>query len=250
MITALDNKYVKLAASLKTQKGRTENGLFLLEGQKLIDEAEKSGFEFVKIFVTDGFADRYVKYADRCDTVSAAVQKKICDSVTPQGISAIAKIKEPRFEKLERLIILENVQDPGNFGTVLRTAESFCFDGVITVGSAQSRFSPKVMRSAMGSALRVPVMHFESVQKAAEFVRQKQIAVYCAVLNAHSEKLSEVKFNAPCAVAVGNEGHGLSEEFVAAFANPVYIPMSGKTESLNAAVAAAVLMWEVYRQTL
>ena len=250
MITALDNKWVKIASSLKTQKGRIENGFFLIEGKKLIEEAQTSGYEIVKIFVTDGMQDKYARFMDCADVVSSAVQKKICDSQTPQGISALAKIKTFSPTKFDRVLIAENLQDPGNMGTLIRTAESFGFDALITVGSEISRFSPKVMRSAMGSALRLPIVHFETPLKAKEFCLEKGITVYSAVLNGASQKLTEVEFKTPCAVAVGNEGNGLTPDFVNAFAKSVYIPMSGKTESLNAAAAAAVLMWEVYRQTL
>ncbi len=250
MISALDNKWVKTAASLKTQKGRCENGMFLLEGRKLLDEAAKADYEVVKIFITQGHEERYSSYLAQADIVTEAVQKKICDSITPQGISAIAKIKSVPFSAYNRVLMLEDIQDPGNMGTLLRTAESFDFDGVITVGSEISRFAPKVMRSAMGSALRMPIIHFETVAQAKEFTSTESITVYSAVLNDTSEKLNKVGFNTPCAIAVGNEGHGLSEEFVDTFGNCVYIPMSGKTESLNAATAAAVLMWEVYSRSL
>ncbi len=250
MISALDNKWVKAAASLKSQKGRSETGLFLLEGHKLLTEAVSCGYEIEKIFITCGCEDKYPDFANRAEAVTEAVQKKICDSVTPQGISAIAKIKKIPFENYQMILVAENLQDPGNMGTLMRTAESFGFDGIVTVGSEISRFSPKVMRSAMGSALRMPVMHFDTPEAAAEFLSPKNITVYSAVLNSDSKKLNEVELSLPVAVAVGNEGRGLSEEFVNTFPSCVYIPMSGKTESLNAGAAAAVLMWEVYRKTL
>ncbi len=246
LITSLENVRVKIASSLKTSSGRKKHGAFLLEGEKLIDEAVKCGYEMIDCFVLESKSAQYASYLQNgAYTVNDKVFGKITETENPQGIAAVFEFQDIKPDKLNKLVILENIQDPGNFGTVIRTAEAMGVDAVCVVGSAPDRYSGKVMRSAMGAALRMPVIKFQNTDDAFEFFEKEKIAVYAAVLDDTASPVDEVSFDAKSAVAVGNEGKGLSREFISKCDKRVYIPMKGITESLNASAAASVLIWEM-----
>lgn len=247
-ITSVDNSLIKMVSQLNKHSGRKKYSCFALEGDKLIKEAIQWGYKPIDIFVEENSRQKYSDFIDMgAHTVTLAVLKKITNSITPQGVVATFRLKELEIPQINRAIILENIQDPGNVGTIFRTAESFGVDCIIFVGDCVDITSPKVVRSSMGSVLRLACISFETPQQLKSFVEQKQISVYSAVLNEKALPITKVKLSMPCAFAIGNEGSGLSNDFLNCFDNGIYIPMTGKTESLNAAVAASVVMWEMYK---
>ena len=142
---------------------------------------------------------------------------------------------------------VENLQDPGNLGAVLRTAEALGLSGVLLAGNCCDVYSPKVLRASMGAVFRLPFRSVERLADAAPTLRQTGFALYAAVPDRTAKRVTELSFEKPSIIAVGNEGNGLEAETVAACGQAVTIPMRGRAESLNAAASAAILMWELMR---
>ena len=182
-------------------------------------------------------------------TVKDSVFESMSETVTPQGILCV--VSQPVYSLEDmisgpevRLLILEDIQDPGNLGTMIRTAEAAGMNGIVMSRGTVDVFSPKVIRSTMGAALRVPFVYTGDLNATLDELRAKDIAVYAAYLR-NGTDYRKVKFSGRTAILIGNEGNGLSDEAVAHASENVFIPMAGEVESLNAAVAAAILMYAV-----
>lgn len=237
-ITSLENKAVKLAASLQKKKYRDLYGKFLIEGMKLIHEAMAFGYEFESVFYVPDMVTYDLSMP--AYEVSYEILCKITDTVTPQGIAAVVSVKEPEMSKLDlaqRVVYLDRLQDPGNVGTIIRTADAFGFDAVILSKGCADLFSPKVIRSAMGSAFHLEIFRDFS----AEELRMLGKKIYSSSLEA-SDMPKKIDF--PAVLVIGNEGQGISNEIKAVTDEFVKIPMSGNAESLNASIAAGILLYE------
>lgn len=177
--------------------------------------------------------------------ITEDISEYISDTKTPQGLYAAAELREWELPRnANRIIVMDGVQDPGNVGTILRTAEAFGFDGAVLLGACADVYSPKTLRASMGSSLRFPF-----VCCAAEELRSvlDGFAIYAAMLDSSAAALGETAFADRSAVIIGSEGRGVSTEAAAVCDEKLYIPIGG-AESLNAAVAAAVIMWEIVRR--
>ena len=186
------------------------------------------------------------------ETVSEEVFRKMSDTLAPQGILAVLKRPEYSLQTLLKtpdpfFIVLENLQDPGNLGTILRTGEGAGVTGVILSSDTADIFNPKTIRATMGSIYRVPFCRTSDMKETLEQLREAGVVTYAAHLRG-KDYYDGVSFKGPVAFLIGNEGNGLKEETAALAERYVKIPMEGKVESLNAAVAAALLMYEVRRQ--
>jgi len=237
-ITSLDNKAVKLAASLQKKKYRDLHGKFLIEGMKLIKEALAFGYEFEAVFYVPDKVDYDLELP--AYEVSYEILCKITDTVTPQGIAAVVSVKEPKREKLmqaQRVVYLDRVQDPGNVGTIIRTADAFGFDAVILSKECADLYSPKVIRSAMGSVFHLEIYRDFSVEE----LKALEKKIYSSSLEASSMPES---IELPAVLVIGNEGQGISDEIKVATDEFVKIPMVGNAESLNASIAAGILLYE------
>ena len=148
---------------------------------------------------------------------------------------------------IEKPIFLENIQDPGNLGTILRTAEGAGIDGIIMNKGTVDIYNPKVVRSTMGSIFRVPFMYCDDIMGKVDELKKSGVKVYAAALGG-TRNYSEPDYTRPSAFAIGNEGNGLTDEMINAADERIKIPMLGKVESLNAANAAGILMYEAFRQ--
>lgn len=255
MITSVQNPGIKNLIQLQ-KKGRTrkEQGLFVVEGPKMFSEIPEG--QLVKAYVSESFIHdgRHMEMFKKVpyELVSDRVFREAADTVNPQGILAV--VKQPAYtviqlleEKEElSLLLLEDIQDPGNLGTILRTAEAAGISGIIMSKETVDIFNPKVIRSTMGAIFRVPFVYAEDFQSELERI-QKETVVYAAHLDGKSY-YDEVKYGPKTAVLIGNEARGLKEETAAKADILVKIPMEGQAESLNAAVAASVFMYERYRQ--
>ena len=248
-VVSLKNERVKAAAALKTTRGRKESGCFLLEGQKLVAEGIAAGYDLVEVFYTDEQALlRSGAARERATEVSDEVLARIANTVTPQGVVAVARRKEQAALVLApngRYVLLENLQNAGNVGNILRTAEAFGIDGAIFCGDAVDIFAPKVLRGSMGSALRLPTLHFKSVGQAAAALRGAGLSLWGAALRDDAQLLTQAGEGCG-AIAIGNEGAGLTGRLLDLCDKLVLIPMKGETESLSAPCAAAVLLWELW----
>lgn len=234
-------------------KERRERGLFAAEGRKLFLETPPHMRE--QVFVSGSFAEREQELLRDCryEVVDDRLFVKMCDTQTPQGILTVARMPQYKREDLLRgegsplLLLLEDIQDPGNVGTILRTAEAAGVSGVFLSGKCADLFQPKVIRATMGSVFRVPFCVEEDLCETAMWLRAQGICLYAAALEG-SESFFSNSYAEACAFLIGNEGRGLSEELLARADHRVRIPMSGRVESLNAAVAAAVFLYETKRQ--
>ncbi len=252
LITSRENPLIKEACALVSdKKARKESGLFVVEGARLCSEACKSGAEVLRLFVTEEAEKKYPEYlssllseAKEVYNISTGVADKISDTKTPQGVFAVCRMEEKEINLDDEglFVLLSGLQDPGNIGTILRTCEAMDVKGVFLCSCADA-FSPKVLRGTMGCIFRLPVRVFSDTAKALELLSEKGVTTYASALSENALLLPGVKFEKKSCVLIGNEGNGLSTEVISACDYSVMIPMPGKAESLNAASAAAILIY-------
>ena len=256
IITSKNNSAVMAAAKLADKKYREREGKFAFEGIKLFSEAMAAGVRFSRVFVTEA---AYEKYAEKLSTlekgvltvVSEAVYEKLSFENAPQGVFSVAEYFSPSVKKeTSFVLLLDGVADPGNFGAVLRSADAFGVDTVYTGKNGADLYNPKTVRACMGSIFRVDVRRSESIAKDIEALQKEGFRVFATALDKRSKDIRAVDFSGKIAFVIGNEGHGVSAEVLAACDGSVIIPMREGPESLNAAVASSVVMWEAARNRL
>ena len=271
MITSTSSSQVKHIVNLqKKSKLRKEEKQFVVEGIKMVSEAPKD--RLVKVYVSETFKSDNEEFLKKMDyealgkdileAVSDNVFIRMSDTQTPQGIMAVVKMSEITIEDLfgrdmhinsntiqPLLLILENLQDPGNLGTIIRMAEGAGVTGVIMSYNTVDIYNPKTIRSTMGSLYRVPVIYVDDICEAVEECKQKGIRVYAAHLKG-TDNYNVKDYTQPTAFMIGNEGNGLTDKITDKADELVRIPMQGKVESLNAAIACTILTYEAVRQRL
>lgn len=277
IISSKDNKKIKYIRSL-FEKGsiRKKSKTFVVEGIKLVDEALEYG-KVLEVVCTESLYDEiisgdlsgnrllagndknitnYVKKGSSLLVVSDTVFKSMSETKTPQGILAVVEM--PDYGLLDKgfleqaytkngkikLIVLEDTADPGNLGTIMRTAEAAGVTGVIMGKGTVDIFNPKVVRSTMGSIFRLPFTYVEDLKETIKELKKQRISFYATHLKGE-KSYKDIKYSDKSAILVGNEARGLSNEVADLADTYVLIPMQGKVESLNAAVAAALIMYEV-----
>lgn len=242
----------------------------VLEGARICSDAlaecSRGNIGICSVFATETALERYERFADRglfesdrdgkfC-IITEQIAEKLSDTKNPQGVFAVVKMWEKKLspELLNakgRYAVLDNLQDPGNLGTIIRTADALGFDGAVLVNNCCELYNPKVLRSTMGSVFRLPVFTADSLEKAVEcFSKAGGIKSYAAVVDADAKTVGDFKFQGGCAVVIGNEGSGLTDEDAALCTERITIRMTGNAESLNAASAAAILLWEMSKREL
>lgn len=245
----------KIWRSLHRRKGRERAGLFLLEGPILLAEALGSEVRLESVLVAKGARDepairalieRCEGRGVECETVGDREFSRLVATVTPQGIAAAARVPEATWRQLSprRLLVLDAVQDPGNVGTLIRTAEASGLGGVICLPGTADPWSPKVTRAAAGSTLRVPVL-LEAWEVVLKRLRAADTALWAADPNGEPVGRGEPT-PAALALVVGNEGAGVSRPVLSAADRRVAVRMKGPVESLNVAVAAAILIDRIF----
>lgn len=251
-ISSRKNYNIRVVRELfKSAKYRAETDLFAVEGDHLCGELADSAGNIEFFLYTEKAAEKYpetVKKASEKSFFTAVITEElseyISDTKSPQGVFAAAeRFGSPIPENARRLVILDGVQDPGNVGTMIRTAEAFGIDGIVYVNNCADKFSPKTLRASMGSAFRVPSL-VTTTDSLAGFLGG--FAVYGAMLDETAKRLGEAEFPEKTAIVIGSEGSGISPEVAAVCGEKLYIPIKG-AESLNAAAAAAILIWELGR---
>lgn len=260
MITSVHNKFIKEAAALLAKKKeRDRRGLFVVEGVKLFAEAPTE--RIVQVYIAERMqAQLFAQYGEKlqnlpCEIVSDEVFEKMSDTVTPQGILCLVRQYSYNIEEIlsacekKRMlfILLEDLQDPGNVGTIFRTAEAAGANGVIMSSRTADIYNPKTIRSTMGSIYRVPFLYEEDISSIIKRLRKEGVSVYAAHLSGETD-YDAYDYRESTAFLIGNEGRGLREETAAAADERIRLPMEGKVESLNAAVASSILLYEAYRQ--
>lgn len=255
MITSSSNQQIKnIAALIKRAKERRARGLFVAEGRKMFEEAPREWVENIYVaesFLSEPGAERLL-VGREYETVSDAVFCGVSDTQTPQGILCLVRM--PHYERREllsgartRLLILESIQDPGNLGTMLRTGEGAGITGILMNQTTADLFNPKTIRATMGSIYRVPFYVTDDLAGDISKLKANGVRVYAAHLRG-MRRYDEEDYAGATAFLIGNEGNGLSDEIAGLADTLIRIPMEGQVESLNAAVSAAILMYEAKRQ--
>lgn len=255
MIESNNSRQIKYLHRLRdNSRFRREEKAFLVEGWKMTDEAVRHGL-VKKVYIREGHEREWEKRIDGAFSKTEVVKKnlfdRICDTMTPQGVMAVADMPSYCFEEFlspgrRRFLCLEDIRDPGNLGTMMRTAEGAGITGIILSGNSVDIFNPKVVRSTMGSLFRVPYFYAPDFIETMGRLRDSGVTLYAAHLQG-SVPYHEITYGEAVGFLIGNEARGLSESAVEAADFAVRIPMEGELESLNAAVSAAILMYESVR---
>lgn len=259
MITSSSNKGVKEVIQLEQKaKVRKEQGLFVAEGIKMFLEAPIDIIR--KVYVAETFLrqmpasckDKFETLPSHYETVTDEVFQKMSDTKTPQGILCVMQQNQYTLKSMftvsnPMIIIIEDIQDPGNLGTIFRTAEGAGVTGIIMSSDTVDIYNPKTIRSTMGSVYRMPFIYAQDLDIIIEEMQKRKITVYAAHLQG-AKAYDTCDYTSGTAFLIGNEANGLKYETAKKAETAIKIPMAGKVESLNAAVAASVLMYEAARQ--
>jgi RNA methyltransferase, TrmH family len=243
----------------------TDSGDYAIEGSRILEEAIRSGARFSAVFFRESFEDRAERLLPQlgAHVETLLVPDKLFDSIvpseSPQGVAALVRAKEFSLNDLnDRLhvgpiVVLAGLQDPGNLGTILRSAEAFGSAGVILSEGTVSPFNSKVIRASAGSIFRLPIIHNHGKSKA---VRLEEIIIQfrgqkirlIATSSHKGASLEQARLNAPAAIFFGNEGSGLSRDLIGQMDESIVIPHAAQVESLNAGVASSIVLYEAARQ--
>ncbi len=257
VIKSKENNILKEIKKLKEKKYRVENKKFIIEGFRFIEEGFKSDFVIDKIFVKEGslekFKEKFSSYMNTYDEklfiINDNLFKIISCTENSQGVLAVLNMKEEILSVKDGLYILaDKVQDPGNLGTIIRTAHSAGCRGVILSKDTVDLYNEKTLRSTMGSVFNIPIIHDEDLSFTKKLINEGYNLV-CSSLQT-DKNFYEVNLVDNGIIAVGNEGNGISDEVVNLATCKVKIPMLGNTESLNVAIAASIMIYEGVRQKL
>lgn len=260
MITSTSNARVKNLVNLKKKrKERDKENVFLVEGIRMFREVPADKLK--EVYVSESFYKKEKQLVDdiasrskvRVEILADNVFSHVSDTMTPQGVLCVVEQMNYSLEnvlengKVPHLMVLDNLQDPGNLGTIVRTAEGAGVTGIIMSKETVDIYNPKVIRSTMGSIYRMPFYYAEDLLDAIAEMKKRNISTYAAHLDG-KHSYDEEDYKKPCAFFIGNEGNGLRDEIADAADIYIRIPMCGQVESLNAAIAACVLMFEAARQ--
>ena len=257
IITSKDNEQIKHIRKLKDKKFRDKQGEFFVEGMKLVREAIDEGADIKTIVICDECEesgkfdkrDLYEIAKHNCIYVNERVFNHICDVQNPQGILAVIgkmqNTKEIEYNE-DLIVILDGVQDPGNMGTILRTLDSVGLSQVIVSNICVDVYNPKVVRATMGAVFRINIIESEDLTETIKELKKNKIELVVTALDTN-KSIYDVEYK-KMAVVIGNEVNGVSPEIAKMADRKAKIPMFGRTESLNAAVAASVVLYEYVRQ--
>lgn len=269
VITSRQNPTVKRVCALLEKKARRREGLFRFDGIKLLCEAVEKRLELELVLISEAL-EPSVRLrlselvaaggidAGRILCVSSSVFEKVSEEASPEGIITVAKIPakiHSRIERAEdysaegRLLIVEAMRDPGNLGTVIRSASALGIDRLIISDDCAELYNPRTVRAAMGAlfALRIDIADTEDMPLLIKRLRSQGREIYATALTDDARRINEIELREGDAFVIGNEGHGLSEAVIKASSGAVIIPMTEGSESLNAAAAAAICIWETVR---
>lgn len=259
MITSSSNPRIKQVVQWQEKaKERRNAGIFLVEGFKMFEEAPVEKIQ--EVYISEGALERALQDEGTgeklrktgYEVVASELFRKMSDTQTPQGILCVVKRPEYTLNQVlaastPLLVVLENLQDPGNLGTIVRTGEGAGITGVIMSKGTVDIYNPKTIRATMGSIYRVPFVYVEDLLEVPGLLKKAGIKSYAAHLEG-KQYYDSFSFEEGTAFFIGNEGNGLSRELADAADAYLKIPMEGRVESLNAAIATSLLMYEAHRQ--
>lgn len=254
-ITSKDNPLYKLCAKLASRKYRDQYGQYLIEGERVIRDAVKTGQRMTAVIAEDGYPLEENAFSCPCVISDKKLFSQIAQTQTSQGI--IAVVEKPSLnreafcskisEQSGNVVLLDRLQDPGNIGTIIRTADAAGYSGVMTIKGTADLFSPKIVRAAAGSLFRMPVFSAENPQEAVSILEKAGKTVLATGFDT-SLYYYDVDMKRDIGLIIGNEGNGISDELMGMAHKIIKIPMDGDIDSLNAAVAAGILMYESVRK--
>jgi len=262
-ITSKGNSNIKLFQKLvSSKKARDEHNMFPLEGMRLVCDAISENLELHCVFIVESYEEKYGEALNLLKNknleslvfyITDELSNKLSDTMNPQGIYAICKKLDKKLNADTILdngkyIILNNLQDPGNIGAIIRTADAVGISGIALTENCCDIYNSKVIRSTMGSLFRMNLWLDCSFDMALDAFKSKGIATYAAVIDTDATSLTECDFSKGTVVVIGNEGNGLPKEIVDLCDNKLTIKMNGNINSLNAAMATGIIMWEMFRQ--
>ena len=259
VITSKDNEFVKHVKKLKEKKYRDQSQEFIIEGIKLVKEAIEEKANIKQIIICDNCEDTGIIPKDlmyeiakyNCIYVTENILKTMSDVNAPQGIMAIIgrNNKEKDIDYSQDIIVaLDDIQDPGNLGTILRTVDSIGLNQILVSKETADSFNPKVVRSTMGAIFRVKVIECDNLIEKLKDARKHKYKVVVSSLQT-TNSVYDIDYKKKV-IVIGNEGNGVKKEIQEMADEKIKIPMLGKTESLNASVATGVILYEYVRQKL
>lgn len=255
-ITSVSNELIKEIAALKQKKYRNETGLFVIEGFKAVEEALEFGLEIKNIFIQKNFSKKLSNFSnDKIIQVTEPVMKKISSTETPPEILAIAKqIKTSISDILSKngrlIILLENIKDAGNLGTIIRTGVAADIAGIILAGDTTDVYNPKTIRASVGNLWKLPIVHLKDKNDVKCLFKDYKIYSTIVKCNNSPQNYTNINYNDKILVMFGSESEGLSEHFVKQSDFSINIPMANSVESLNLSISAGIIMYEAYKQRL
>lgn len=253
-ITSQNNQTIRLIKKLREKKHRDAENAYLIEGPNLLNEAINNDEDIIAVVINldsklqDAEIDlEHPSIKEKVIGVDSKIFKSLSDTITPQGVMAIIRKSWNRKDRgKNRFVILDELQDPGNVGTIVRTADAAGFTGVMAVKGTVDFFSPKVLRAAAGAMFRIDIIELDSKEKALDFAEENHIKLYACDGNAN-EEYTDVNLTENIGIIVGNEGNGVSDYFKKR-CQSIKIPMNEEAESLNVSVAAGIVIYESLRQ--
>lgn len=268
-IASKDNPKIKLYSKLlSSKKARAEHGLFVLEGARLCSEAltkwKEGKLKLHSVFATKNALVKYPDYIDNAlfdqnpelfYTVDDKVADKLGETKESQGVYVIAYMSNNNFDRTciksnGKYLVMNNLQDPGNVGTILRTCDAVGIDGVVMTSNCCDLYNPKVLRAAMGSVFRLNVYTCDDFSSVCKLFESRDIKTMAAVVDKDAQAVESVDYTQGGAIVIGNEGKGLKADDVSLCDMKITIKMQGNIESLNAAMAAGIILWEMNREQL
>ncbi len=257
-LTASQNPLIKEVRMLKNKSSRQKKGLYFIEGTRFVSEALKYSNDIRYLMVSETFSNsegmyEFINASCNIYQVTDSLFQELSDTQTPQGILAVIGIKDNRLEEAELteglLVILDGIKDPGNMGTIIRTADAAGCSGVIVPDGCVDIYNPKVLRSTMGSIFHLPIYHCTGITQALDAVLYSGFKL-CASHLEGAVSIYNVDLSGNTALVIGSEAEGICPETVKKAELLVKIPMEGSAESLNASVAAGIMIFEAMRQRL
>lgn len=249
IITSKDNEIIKNIKKLKEKKYRIDS--YIVEGIKMVKEAINENQEIALIAIREDFKIDFDTKKIKIVTISNKIFNDISDVKTPQGILAV--IKKNQNNQIETnqeyILALDSLQDPGNMGTIIRTADSANINQIIINKTTVDPYSPKVIRSTMGAIYRTNIIEVEDLKATLKEMKLKGFQIITTDLKA-TQSIYDINYNNKTVVVIGNEANGVSQEILQTADKKVIIPMLGKTESLNASIAASIMIYEYVRQKI
>ncbi|MCL2489028.1 MAG: RNA methyltransferase [Oscillospiraceae bacterium] len=255
-ITSRDNPLIKEMAKLAEDAAeRRRSGRFVIEGLRLCADAAATGLKIIAALAAEDLPDspelsNILAAAGRVVVITPAVAKALGDTVTPQGVFCLCESPDIRrpAEEIDTgrpYAALEDIRDPANLGAIIRTAEALGIGGLILSAGCADIFAPKVLRASMGGAFRLPVFQTKDLPDTLERLQKRGMTAFACVLDRMAEKLGKIRFPRGSIAVIGNEASGLSPRTTEVCLRQLTVPMTGAADSLNAAMAAGLIVWEM-----